>query len=534
MSVARDRSSRTVGVVDIFAGPGGLGEGFSNFRLPSGVHPFEVLASAEMEVSAHATLVLRTFMRLVARQTGSTPQVYYDFLERIASGKGQQPRPAQYFGTGKWAPFWSEAETRAMNLTLGQDADNQRLYERIADVRRAHDRMVLIGGPPCQAYSLVGRARQRNVAGFRTKGVPKHFLYRQYLRILADFGPAVFILENVKGILTSVVGGHEMFDAITSDLSNPAAALGEATRHQTRESRYVLLPVHVTGNQLRTPDLVSGHPERFVVRCEDHGAPQARHRVIIMGVRGDLVRPGIAGIRGLATNTAKPVDIEEALEGLPHLRSGLSRRLDGADEWKEVLEHGRTRLARELRSTHPDVAAVLDAVHPAHRLPRASSQYTHRTSAYANTMRDPHQHVVLNHETRGHMESDLQRYLFCASFAKARGCSPTAGDFPWQVAPDHQNWGTGAFVDRFRVQLKGKPASTVTSHLSKDGHAFIHWDPGQCRSLTVREAARLQTFPDDYLFLGNRTQQYVQVGNAVPPLIAEQIADVVWQVIDGV
>lgn len=532
MPAAHKHGSSTIGVIDIFAGPGGLGEGFSSFTSSSAKHPFDVVASAEMEMAAHATLQLRTFMRLAERKSGCVPRAYYDFLKRIANGEAE--RPSECFREGRWGTIWKEAEARAMNLTLGQEADNRRLYGRIREVRRVHDEIVLIGGPPCQAYSLVGRARQRNVDGFSTKGTPKHFLYRQYLRILADFAPAVFVMENVKGILTSVVGGREMFKAITKDLSDPAAAVGGSARHGVGSNhRYVLLPVHVGHNQLRTSELVADHPERFVVRCEYHGVPQARHRVIIMGVRDDLMHSGIARIPGLTGNDGGPVSVDEALQGLPRLRSGVSRQIDNANVWHKTINCERARLSRELRSVLPDVAACLADMRPAHRLPRMSSRYASGTSRYSKRVRDPEQAVVLNHETRGHMESDLGRYLFCAAFAQERGRSPTAENFPWQVAPDHQNWGTGAFSDRFRVQLRGRPSSTVTSHLSKDGHAFIHWDPNQCRSLTVREAARLQTFPDNYVFLGNRTQQYVQVGNAVPPLIAEQIARVVWQVLNG-
>lgn len=144
---------------------------------------------------------------------------------------------------------------------------------------------------------------------------------------------------------------------------------------------------------------------------------------------------------------------------------------------------------------------------------------------------DPDLQVLTNHETRGHMESDLARYAFAATFAEVFDRSPKAHEFPRDLAPDHQNWETGKFADRFRVQCWDTPATTITSHISKDGHYFIHPDAMQCRSLTVREAARLQTFPDNYHFEGNRTQQYVQVGNAVPPLLARQIAEVLYNLL---
>lgn len=127
------------------------------------------------------------------------------------------------------------------------------------------------------------------------------------------------------------------------------------------------------------------------------------------------------------------------------------------------------------------------------------------------------------------MTSDFERYAFVSAFGQVHGRSPRgAKEFPRSLYPKHKNWKSGKFIDRFKVQLADHPSSTVTSHLCKDGHYFIHPDPSQLRSLSVREAARLQTFPDNYFFEGTRGAQFKQVGNAVPPWMARQIAGVVY------
>jgi DNA (cytosine-5)-methyltransferase 1 len=530
LSAAKTKKRSRIGVIDIFAGPGGLGEGFSGFESAqnNGDYPFELAVSAEMEASAHATLRLRAFYRLLQRREGMIPAAYWEFLREKASGTPITPQ--EKFGKGPWRWLWSEADEEALNLTLGQATHNLALVDRIKAVQSQFDEMVLIGGPPCQAYSVVGRARQTRVAEFQSKGDPRHFLYKQYLEILARFKPAVFIMENVKGILTSKVGNQEMFSAIRRDLSNPNIALGRQKTGSITD-RYALLPIHVPEGSERTEDLVANDPGGFVIRCENHGVPQARHRVIIMGVRLDYAKPRVARIPGLEVPQMQ-MRIEQALAGLPSLRSGLSREPDDPHRWYVAMEEERRKVIGATKHRMPDVARILEATVPAADLPRSSIKYAPgRVTALASQLRGENEGVVLNHETRGHMKSDLGRYMFCAAYSVAEGRSPTSRDFPAKLAPEHQNWESGAFADRFRVQFRGEPSSTITSHLSKDGHAFIHWDPAQCRSLTVREAARLQTFPDDYLFLGNKTEQFVQVGNAVPPFLAKQIAKIVYRVL---
>jgi DNA (cytosine-5)-methyltransferase 1 len=477
-----------------------------------------------MEASAHATLRLRALYRIL-REAGETPAAYEAFVRAHVANK--QHSPEQHFADGKFSSFWKSSIEEALNLTLGNERHDAILYARIRQVRKLRDALVLIGGPPCQAYSVVGRARQTNAQGFRSRGDHRHFLYRQYLGILAKFRPEVFIMENVRGILSSTVGGERMFEQICADLENPSAALGRTPGG----SEYVLLPIHVPEGIERTGDLVTDNPSRFVIRCEEHGIAQARHRVIVMGVRRQFMSAASVA-PGLST-TAKPVTLASVLCDLPRLRSSLSRTRDhDGSVWGKATETERRRVMKAVGPISGELVEFLHSLEICRNLPTRSTGYTRSDAKHFSQNEFVKGSPCLNHETRSHMQSDLGRYLFCAAFAAVEKRSPASHEFPAALRPAHRNWESGQFADRFRVQVPSRPATTLTSHIAKDGHAFIHWDASQCRSMTVREAARIQTFPDDYLFLGNRTQQYVQVGNAVPPAIAKQIAGVVWSVIE--
>lgn len=496
--------SKPVQIVDLFSGPGGLGEGFSSCKRNDGSRSYEIAVSIEKDRAAHKTLRLRAFLR----KFDEFPQEYYSWI----AGKHECPDWEELYPRQ-----WKAAENEALCAELGKPETAAILSERVSAIKRlAGDRTLLIGGPPCQAYSLAGRSRNAGIRNYRPKDDDRHFLYREYCRVLNELSPAMFVMENVKGMLSSSVEGLAIFEQVVTDLERAG-------------SGYRLLSLSA-GLQ---PD-TNPEPKDFVIRAEDHGVPQARHRVIIVGIRSDISSDILPKLN--QRNALVPV--RDVLTGLPRLRSGLSRR-DDKHAWYDAVVDAMETIGKiirdypgenyggflkELDRVEERILATSQMGRASHTRKALSKKLQPELSAFLD---DPNLIGVSGHETRGHMPSDLARYLYAACFAKAEGFSPRAHHFPDILAPKHKNWKTGKFNDRFRVQIGSDSASTVTSHISKDGHYFIHPDPTQCRSLTVREAARLQTFPDNYHFMGNRTEQFVQVGNAVPPFLARQIAEAI-------
>lgn len=498
-------------VLDLFAGPGGLAEGTSAFTTSDGNKPFDIKLSIEKEDSAWRTLRLRAFTR---QFKNGLPSEYYQY---ISGNLGDNP---EEFLFKKYPEQEKQANEEALQFTLG-DHCNQKLDILIKERIGQSKKWVLIGGPPCQAYSLVGRSRNKGNSEYKAENDPRHFLYREYLRIIKDFQPAVFIMENVKGILSSKVNGELIFHQILNDFEQAGYRIYSLVKESQSDSR---------------PD-----PHDFIICSENYGIPQERHRVVVLGVRKDInKKPGILQLQ-------KTLTVQQVIGDLPKLRSGLSKQQknDSSQEWAKAISDeiqpalnsiNDKNLKEKIQEILSSKLSPNDLNRGENFLKSVDGLYDNMSKKLKEWYQDNKLPGIIHHDSRGHMNSDLARYFYCSCYAefysqKDMRSSPRLNNFPPNLLPAHKNVHSGKFVDRFKVQERHLPASTITSHISKDGHYFIHYDPAQCRSLTVREAARIQTFPDNYFFEGTRTQQYVQVGNAVPPLLAKQIAEIIYDLL---
>jgi len=510
---------KAIPIIDLFAGAGGLGEGFTSV-LDNNKRVFKIALSIEKDDFAHQTLTLRSFVRQFEHL--EIPDEYYSFV------KGEIKSVEDLYKL--YPEQAATAKHEAWKIEVGDTAKHRLIDKRIKEGLKGEKNFVLIGGPPCQAYSLVGRSRRQEVESL-DENDPRVYLYREYYRILAMHQPPVFIMENVKGLLSAKVKTKSVFNQVIEDLKNPFDAYkklhGKEDITYSRPGYKIYSLVKKAEKDLYGNDIFE--PRDFIIKSEEYGIPQTRHRVILLGIRNDLdIKPGTL------QKALGQIPIHDVISSLPKLRSGVSKAKDGSNEWRALLEES---LELEMwEDIEQDVSVKIREVINGIDLPEndrgaAFIKGNPELNYLENWYADNRLNGFANHETRSHIKNDLYRYLFAACFAEVKGRSPKLSDFPDQLRPAHLNIEAAVddnkFGDRFRVQLLNEPAKTVTSHISKDGHYYIHPDPAQCRSLTVREAARLQTFPDNYFFCGPRTQQYHQVGNAVPPYLARQIAIVV-------
>ena len=275
-------------IIDLFAGPGGLGEGFMSLKNDHGKSVFDIKLSIEKDVNAHKTLTLRSFYRQFVKNNKKVPKEYYEALRETVLSERENliEKMLDFFKEGKIA------REEARLIELGSDKwPARKVDEIIKNQLGKNNEWVLIGGPPCQAYSNVGRSR----VGGISKEDKRVYLYQEYLRIIQKHKPAVFVMENVKGLLSAKVDEEKVFDWMKRDLK--------------------------VGNNYKIFSLVKPvtKDSDFLIKSEKYGVPQMRHRVIILGIRKDYKH------KGEYLNQKQEITLKSVIGKLPKVRSGLNR-----------------------------------------------------------------------------------------------------------------------------------------------------------------------------------------------------------------
>ncbi|MCP5109179.1 MAG: DNA cytosine methyltransferase [bacterium] len=398
-------------VVDLFAGAGGLSEGFHR-------HNYHFIAYVEKNGNACDTLLTRHIYWFLKRN--GQEDIYFDYLN------GNIDRDSYYSCLKDINPFINAEISKESLPGIIKAIRTNMTQTGVKNID------IFIGGPPCQAYSLIGRARDK----YRMEKDPRNILYKYYVELLKEFKPKIFVFENVPGILSA--GNGKLFADV--------CRLFEKAGYKI---------------------------DKRMLNASDFMVLQKRRRVILIGWQKSL---------NLKYPEFSPMShsyyVKDVLDDLPKLKAG------------EIINIG---------------------------------EYSKEASEYLNKSgirngRD----ILTQHITRPVNDLDREIYQLAVKKWNREQKRLSYDELP-ESLKTHKN--RKSFPDRFKVVADNLTYShTVVAHISKDGHFYIHPDENQVRSLSVREAARLQSFPDDYFFEGARTPILDQIGNAVPPLMAEQIA----------
>jgi DNA-methyltransferase (dcm) len=398
--------------IDLFAGAGGLSEGF----IKEGFNP---VAHVEMDANASCTLRTRlAFHHLIAKRKD---HIYHSYLKKEISR----------------TELWKHLPEQKLNSVINAEISDITISDifKSIDVQLGTKKKVdlIIGGPPCQAYSLVGRSRDPH----RMRGDKRNFLFRYYGQFLNRYKPEYFVFENVLGLLTA---GNSLY------------------------LKQMLKLFEELGYSVAPPT---------VLNAEEYGVLQKRRRVILIGKRskGKFEFPMPEKIE----NTWKTK--RDLFFDLPKLRPGEELHVAG---YKKPI-----------------------------------NEYLQK-SGIRNGI-----DFVTQHITRDHNARDLEIYELAIEKWLKEKTRLKYTEIPGRLQT-HKN--KGVFLDRYKVVDPDGHSHTVVAHIAKDGHYYIYPDLNQVRSISVREAARLQSFPDDFYFEGGRSAAFKQIGNAVPPMMGQAIA----------
>lgn len=399
-------------VLDLFAGAGGFSEGF----VSSGC---EMVAHIEMDKDACETIRTRMIYHAL-RRTGKLSE-----YRKYANGKKSREAVVEENGLHKEVESVIQAQISEGNRAALINEVRRRLNGEELDL--------IIGGPPCQAYSHIGRSSDRR----KMKRDPRKFLYEHYVEFINAFKPKMFVFENVPGLLSAGKGSY------LADMRRLMKKAGYNTDFR-------------------------------LLNAADYGVPQNRKRVILIGWRDGSGLESYPDFKTIERTYA----VADFLSDLPKLKAGR-----GSERTPRIKS---SALLRRLDIESADMPVILD------------------------------------HVARPQSARDLEIYKIAVR-KKNSGKNLRYYELPKKLK-SYKN--EGSFLDRFKVvDASARASHTVIAHIAKDGHYYIHPDIRQNRALTVREAARLQTFPDNFIFEGTRSSKYRQIGNAVPPMLAKTIAD---------